>query len=283
MAHAEQKISDYVGSYASLSVSQSDTAVVFVHGFWGDSVSTWRNFQTLIDSSPPYAKIADRTDFYFYDFKTRKDTVNGHSSEFQKFMHKVFPLAERKLFGEVHSSARLLNRMLRSVLSKLPPSEITFPRNYTNLVLVGHSLGGVIVRRALLNDLDANGSSSCCINAKLRLFAPAQAGFRQKDALSSAMNTNPVTGLFLAFTLVENRAFNDLMPGSPPLEQLKTDNIALAKYASCRAKIAWAKGDFVVFDTKFSGDNELRITGKDHRSVCKPRNDYLDPLEMVLK
>jgi hypothetical protein len=144
-------------------------------------------------------------------------------------------------------------------------------------------MGGVIVRRAVLNELQAQGAASPCSGARLRLFAPAQAGFRQHAALGTAMSTNPVTGLGFALMLLSNRAFNDLMPGSPILGQLERDHIAMAAHPSRTALVAWAKGDYVVFDTIFPGDTEVRIPGKDHRSVCKPRADYLDPLDIVLK
>ena len=143
-------------------------------------------------------------------------------------------------------------------------------------------MGGVIVRRALLNAL-ASPYAATFTGTSLRLFAPAHAGFRQQNAASAAVGAAPGVGLLFALFALSNRAFNDLQPGSPTLQGLERDHGLLAGHSERQAAVIWAKGDFVVFDTLLAGDTEERVAGKDHRSVCKTRKNYLLPLEVVLR
>jgi hypothetical protein len=117
----------------------------------------------------------------------------------------------------------------------------------------------------------------------MRLFAPAQKGFRQGPALTSAMATNPVSGLTFALFLLWNRAFNDLQPDSGPLDELERDHTSMASHPARCAKVVWAKDDYVVVDTLLACDDGRRESGKNHRTICKARDNYLLPLEIVLK
>src|SRR5262245_693449 len=48
--HHMAAVPEFDGSYALISSHASTTtAIVFVHGFWGDSYSTWQDFQVLVD------------------------------------------------------------------------------------------------------------------------------------------------------------------------------------------------------------------------------------------
>ena len=51
--HFFADIPDFPPSCALLSdAAEPDTAVVFVHGFLGDTTKTWTHCQTLIDTTP---------------------------------------------------------------------------------------------------------------------------------------------------------------------------------------------------------------------------------------
>jgi hypothetical protein len=61
-------------TYALLSDSDRvDTAVIYVHGFLGDALSTWEHLQYWVDRLPgePFRKV----DLFFYDYPAEEDFV----------------------------------------------------------------------------------------------------------------------------------------------------------------------------------------------------------------
>jgi len=296
MTHVLRKLAGHRGSYALLSTAPSVArAVVFIHGFWGDAFTTWRQFQALIDSSPEHVDETLDCDCYFYEFKTNKYSLGGHADHCTKFIKNVFPLAEASLFRQKETPTlwRLLLSPLRlgiDGLARDPKADLErqFPLRYTGLTLVGHSMGGVIARAVLTKALHTQligPSSNPYADSRLRLFAPAHAGFRQGAAIATATAANPLSALVYAFCLYQNRAYNDLQVGSPVLGQVETDTMALAgRFDSVGARVLWGLDENVVFDSSFTCDFELeRVPGQDHTSICKPRSGYLLPLDHVFK
>ena len=100
MPHIERHLAGHKGSYACLSDAASvDTAIVFVHGFWGGAASTWEQIASQMDVATPHRATAEARDFFFYDYKTRDDTVNGHAVEFLTFLRRVYPTLDPALLS----------------------------------------------------------------------------------------------------------------------------------------------------------------------------------------
>jgi hypothetical protein len=131
---------------------------VFLHGFGGSPVSTWNDF---MGESREASWWAD-ADMYF---------VGYHS-----------------LRREVAAMASYLRTWLAS-LPGLPGAEGWEPGNYDELVLVGHSLGGVIVRTMLLDEYRAGPGRAGSLlftsglATRARLFSPATGGFEPTGPL----------------------------------------------------------------------------------------------------
>ncbi len=139
--HLEVEIPDFVGSYALLSPQNHvSNAVIFVHGFLGDPCKTWMNFQGLIE------------DFYWW-----RDT-DLYFFAYNSFGHSIPTSADRllKFIDWVLQKAHILTKILPE---DLPPWEDDQKNSaqlrqdkpkYTDLTLVGHSEGGLVLRMAIL-------------------------------------------------------------------------------------------------------------------------------------
>jgi hypothetical protein len=81
-------------AYASLSDNPvKDVAVIFVHGFGGESVGTWLLFQLLSDSLPDAFPEWKRCDLFFYDYdSTNIETLlQVHADRLLEFVRTIFP------------------------------------------------------------------------------------------------------------------------------------------------------------------------------------------------
>lgn len=60
----------------------TETCVVFVHGFFGNAATTWGQFQDLCDFEwLGDSKSLERFDLYFYDYGAEKDFVKWSADE----------------------------------------------------------------------------------------------------------------------------------------------------------------------------------------------------------
>lgn len=172
------------------------------------------------------------------------------------------------------------------------PREAAGP--YEELLLVGHSLGGLVVRRALADcaqewierrEDEPGAPPPDLLRASMRLFSPASAGFRSAGALGVLQASPGWIGLNML--LRRSSAFVDLQPGSPVLTSTRERTEALVNadrsaMACLRARIVWANPDDVVnterYDTDFVDD---AIDGRSHNRVCKPDAEYDAPRTFV--
>lgn len=171
-----------------------------------------------------------------------------------------------------------------------PRDDVESP--YQELVVVGHSLGGVIARRAMADAAQERDDSLRAgvtpeapeiLGARLVLFSPASAGFRAAGLLGAVRASSFWPALFMY--LSRSSAFTDLQPGSVTLEttRRRTEDLVAAGESSLRAKILWAKPDDVVISERYDSDfvaNTVPVP-KDHSSVCKPNGSYQVPLRFT--
>ncbi|MDE1672663.1 esterase/lipase family protein [Nocardia gipuzkoensis] len=244
-----------------LYVSHHETVrrlVVFVHGFNGKAVTTWNSFP----ESGVYRRWWMESDMLFIGYPSTKDTVTGVSHRLRNTLARFFPIPYPDAMVVDGISVR---------------SDTESP--YEELVLVGHSLGGLIIRRALCDaaiawDMEGrSGPRPALLDAQIRLFSPASAGFQAAGVLGAlrAMTIWQVVEVFLR----RSPAYSELQPGSTSLLETRARTERLAGqsgFDALRAHIVWASPDEVVVSERYSTDHvDDAWDGTTHSSVCKPR------------
>jgi hypothetical protein len=288
LRHVWTTITGYRRSFALLSAangSEVDRAIVFVHGFNGKATSTWTDFLSLVDDD----KIADHwwqnADLYFFDYHWRSvfRRIGENSDRLLGFLDYLFPQPPRELFETAEMSLR-------------PEFK------YKALVLVGHSEGGLLLRKIILEaarrddrlekyvrDVRDKGLGVSepvpdgLLVAQLRLFAPAIGGASLSGFLG-AICSLPLVGSALHVSAAKEGLSNSAEPVRGAREY--TNKWAEALTMECfRAHIVWAEHDAIVEPESYQFDVACtkRPPGTKHSSVCKPTRKYLLPLQFVEK
>src|SRR5690242_3399027 len=132
--HVPYGIPGWRKSQALLSLSSATTAVVFVHGFYGDRRKTWINFQAMIEarSAPAWWSTVD---LYFYAYPSVRQQLGPNADKLEKFIGYIWPNPPRGLLT--------LDR-------PFVPVTTLKDRRYTDIVLIGHSEGAVVIRTMLM-------------------------------------------------------------------------------------------------------------------------------------
>ena len=286
--HHQTHIPGYDGSYALLSESFStNTVVVFVHGFWGNSYNTWQEFQILADechSEHPWCKTSD---LYFLQYRSITDYVGFNADSLREFLLSIFPTPPPTLFAEDLSGLDWLPQIERTNLQIRQP-----PYRYAHLILVGHSLGGLIIRKLIHDEVKRFRDSQLplsqfpLLSASLRLISPAHLGFQPAGPLVSIWKLLNA-GVALRALVESSRAFTDLQPHSHVIEsvRLETEHFAVQypEILSLSAHILWADHEDVVRIGEYECDHAPSYShcATNHLTVCKPKRSYLKPLEFV--
>jgi pimeloyl-ACP methyl ester carboxylesterase len=166
---------------------------------------------------------------------------------------------------------------------------------YEELILVGHSLGGVVIRRALIDSAedwtqrlaqDAEAERPRILDGQVYLFSPATAGFRPAGWMGF-LRSGP-TWCLVEMQLRRSSAYSDLQLDSEVLRRTKQRTEAAlaspkaADLDALRARILWANPDDVVVSDRYDTDFvDHFIDGPTHRSVCKPNARYEAPWRFV--
>jgi len=301
IGHYPREVSGYPGSFSLLSnANEVDTAVVFVHGFWGDSQSTWQQFPFLIDFYANEHPWWDKADAHFYQYNGSGTTPIAVSADrFFGFLDGLFPRPNPAVF-------------LQSSEGRGTQRGPDF--RYKHLVLVGHSEGCVIIRRAIVTQYKLIRSSLAAGSRRLSrdygldqarrpspgeeflqnfpifgsnvvLFAPAHLGASitgWRGVLLSLLRTRKVMG-----ALVDSlTAYDELKKDSPVLKQLQADTELFARQANyCLAFVAqsyFGARDRIVYIGEYNTDPPAKLVeNANHTSICKPSALYREPLKYV--
>lgn len=254
-----------------LSAAQPRRLVVFVHGFMGDAVRSWQHF--------PNARRAgdwwQASDMLFIGYDSVSDSIAGVAARLRRELPRFYPRLPEDLL-EIDGTR------LRAA-SEEP---------YGELLLVGHSLGGVIVRLALcdaalgwLEEDNPEVPRPALLDAEVRLFSPASAGFRAAGWLGLVQ----ASSLWKAVSMQLRRssAYTDLQPGSSLLVETRRRTEKLVAdhgdpVRALRASILWASPDNVVLAERYDSDRlDDSVDGTTHRTVCKPGDGYDRPWSFV--
>jgi hypothetical protein len=266
------------GSFALLTEEpEARRAVVFVHGFGGKPCGTWSQMPEYIAKDDGWKQ----TDAYFIGYNSTRDAVMLSATYLTSFIQAICPVPPMKLF-------RVDDR--KSDKKWLVRSE---PPHYDSIDLVGHSLGGVVLRAAILkilkNGLTASGSddtskldpgSALACNAKMRLFAPAQGGARIAGLIGLAARA-PVLRDIVDLFRGRSPSFQELSPEQQLLSVLRDNtNYYADRYpelTALRASIAWAHHDDIVTAISYRHDAEITVRDTNHKTICKPWDKFPAP------
>ncbi|MEY2506318.1 MAG: hypothetical protein QOH01_647 [Verrucomicrobiota bacterium] len=240
-------------------------AVLFIHGFSGGGISTWSKFNSLL----PRLLKASQRDLYFYGYDGLRASLIGSANLFRQFLERLFA-----------GGAGFINPHLPE--SCLRPAEF----GYDELVIVAHSLGAVIARRALLDA--TRGGQLWPKKTRLILYAPAHTGANVVKLALATCSTFTFSWLLAAFARFQSPLIDQLNsdPKSKLLVQLLDDTLEACKNGQndhlIAKKVLVAEYEKIVEQERFKPDpSSITIAHTDHKSICKPRRDFLEPLEAL--
>lgn len=224
--------------------------VVLLHGFCGSATRTWRGFEPSNLPKSPWWLFAD---LVFIEYSS--------------------------LMQEIALTATRMRHLVAKLLDGGPPGPATADeRTYEELVLIGHSMGGVVLRAMILEVATASKISSnqvadaderirnLMLEARLRLFAPATSGARLAGLLG-------VAGGRTSRTLRASPTYQELVDPSLLLLPLRhRTEEELCKNGAGSASCIWASRDRVVtHGVPYATDAfDGFLRGTHHLSVCKP-------------
>lgn len=243
--------------------------VVFVHGFGGKAMSTWKNFT----EGHKVSRWWTDADLLFIGYDSKRDGIKGVADRLRRNLPRFYPTPYAPVM----------------TLDGVPVrNDVSTP--YRELIVVGHSLGGLIVRHALVDEADEwiklgrVGPKPLLLESSVRLFSPASAGFRAAGVLGVAR----ASGFWPALEMYLRRssAYTDMQPGSTMLTDTRVRTQRLVQEepdtGALVASILWASPDQVVIEGKYDSDAISRsVENQDHKSVCKPNASYPVPWDFV--
>lgn len=249
------------------------TAVVFVHGWSGSGVGTWDHFPRALRFMPE----ARAVDFLFVDYPSTTHTVAFCADQLRGF-----------LLDLVRDPAEsILNPSFPRGAPRRPPAH-----RYARIIVVAHSMGAFISRRALL-DLDRDELDRAEREKfQLLYFAPAHKGSRLPLLIESGLGLDWLPGAVAVAKLLtlRYRSLEDLSVGSESLKSLADDSrtvtakreAAKEPFDYLRARVVHAEKDKVVVQDTFYPDRAADpIMRRNHRNVCKPDDDFRRPVEAL--
>lgn len=166
--------------------------VLFAHGFGGAGVDTWKEFPALLETDPDLADF----DVCFWGYDTSLD-----------------PNLLKKFFWSDNPDIDTLGRGLRTVVDNLE-------RRYKRIVLVAHSMGGLVVQLFLLHEIQQKRSEHLDRIPEVILYGTPSAGL-VKANLAQLLHTQ-VADMGSYSTLITDlryqwkRLVDDVRAVSPP-------------------------------------------------------------------
>lgn len=144
-------------------------------------------------------------------------------------------------------------------------------KSYQNIILVGHSVGGLIARKSLLAGVQAKLEWSKKVN-RLVFLSSANRGFVPRGFLQKA-------GILALWVTSRGKLIRDAQRGSDWINQLRVDWATTFKQKGVTTpevvQIRGEKDEFVEADDSadlmyFQNAHEVRIAGLDHTAFCRP-------------
>jgi pimeloyl-ACP methyl ester carboxylesterase len=253
---------------AYFSRNPNGKALIFVHGFGGDALGTWKQMNELLLEE----RKAANWDIFFYGYESMDAQAAMSAGLLRQFI-------------EVLTDP---NQQLRRAHSPHDPVVQQVP-NYREVVIVAHSLGAAIARRAILDAV--RSSESWVKKCKLVLFAPAHQG---AFVLALAKELTAAAKFLTAVFAIGRFAvpvLDDLQVGSRFLEQLHRETVDSLRKIRGKDKsplvasmTIFGQRDRVVVNTgSYCGVQKSMVWERHgHRSICKATPDFRDPFDVVV-
>jgi pimeloyl-ACP methyl ester carboxylesterase len=242
--------------------------LVFVHGFGGKAISTWARFNSLLPSHP---KVA-RADLIFYGYDGINVDVVASAGILRQFLSR---LATDPDF----------------VAASLPSDARKGFQRYEQIVLIAHSLGGVVARYAILDALGAD--DPWVDHAEMILFAPAHSGAPVARLVLAAFTGYAILPLLKSAVLFKAPAILQLKDGPSKegfLKRMAERTVAASsdghRQASAR-EVFFGQLDRIVGKDPFPGDPTASLKSivpeATHASVCKPAASSDEPFVRLME
>lgn len=236
--------------------------VLFVHGFTGDSKKTWTNangtaFPDLLLADET---ISDNFDVASYNYFTELLNLFADTKEKAR---RIRDLIRRR----THKKERNLEI---DELSKNLSSHLRFSlEQYDNIYVIAHSMGGLITKSLIKNDLNLNS------HTKVKLF------------VSLAVPHQGASSAVLGSIISSNLQISNLNP----VEQFITELNQSWVYLDSKPTTKYFYGGYDNIVTKYSAvaidniEKDIVSVAEDHTTICKPENNqaivYLSVLQFI--
>ena len=221
--------------------------IVFVHGFMGEAIPAWTAFQYLL----PLRARAKHYDLFFYGYNCVTGNTMAQGRLFCDFLDKLWTSPESVAKDSLPTTAGRKSNF-----------------RYKKVVLVGHSIGAIVCRRALLfaRDLGHNWMS----NTSMILFAPAHRGARGK-ALLKDLGTWPWLKLVVTTLRYASPLLDEVAPDSQSIAELQRDSSDAIKKGArylVAKKVIIAEVERVIDNLRFVQDPvPVAIPGTTHNRL----------------
>jgi len=234
------------------SSGNSSTLAVFCHGWHGDLVKTWGALNKLYalhhNDEGPFEDV----DILFLGYNSSPTSIDLLASWIRDRIVSVFPSwSAGNKYGNLTGS-------------------------YKRLLLVGHSLGTLGMRKAVL-ELDGNKDSEVLAGLEMTLFAPPLCGVDWQTYLDAVKTSwlNPIAPILRIWQRAREPVADQLQSGSSFLHKLREEtNKAIDANAVPAAHLVLGLSDRVVAiddikDFCYQSDTHEIKSEADHVSVCK--------------
>jgi pimeloyl-ACP methyl ester carboxylesterase len=308
--HHTVPLAEIPGGYALLSNQlPKRTAAVFIHGFDGDPSGTWQHLQSMLDLMAVCHPWILHTDFYFYGYTNFDTLLQANAQECLAFIRRVFPSPRIELFNTSVLGWSFSTDQLQQRLSA--ERQVLVPDKYERLLLVGHSLGGALLRlavwEAFRDAVNANPpaigqqypdpkfdgrliDTDQFLSADLCLFAPAHLEISESSVLgviARILRKIPYFGEVLLGAIgLALPVFPTVSGGDQVLSDVRNYTEGAwdqHRYVpALRARIMWGGSDRIVNAWGFKHDSPVEyVNGVGHMTICKPSWDFTRPFDFL--
>lgn len=267
--HGYVSINHPLVNFGIISRKPAKKLVVFVHGWRGSADSTWGEF-----IKPPTSEWWKETDLIFIKYDSVNQQVAAAADRLRAQINDFYPqpFEDMLLFNEKPVREKISNK-------------------YEELFLVGHSMGGLVLRRAAVDALDEwkhigylSSKKPAILDGKLRLFSPASAGFDPSGFLG-LVQALPLW-FYVELFVKQGASYQDLKKDSSVIKETRRRTEKYRKHNQYKhliaANILWANPENVVKVERYDTDASSRtVNSATHREVCKPKNNYISPFGFV--
>lgn len=238
-------------SVGYFSKQAANRLLVFVHGFGGGASSTWKGAETALVADPRAAT----TDIVFFGYRSLRTQ----------------PVLSAGILRGFLNIAATGSHQWNTVATKSLGQNVA--RDYKEILIVAHSLGAPVSRRAIIDAI--RGNAAWADRVRLVLFAPAHMGAFLSDLQKELRGSvGTLLGSIVTIAKLQVLSLDGLEPGSTFLTQLLDDSateLANGWEDQIKAKqVIFGYEDRVVKPDRFLEDPAADVwDGYGHCSVCR--------------